>query len=361
MSTIPSVLVLVFLTDEFSSVISGLSEELQLSFFLTFGSLIFVIIIAFSLSFLANLRYVRKKSYSLLAATHVLIQLLIVTTCFLILATARPTLINWSNWFGFILSGFFISFVISEITYGINYRNSFPTYLIPIEEVLSKNCTDERASKPSFFRQEGFLWTDFKEGVITERIETREIIKKLKTEKSVILIGDQASGKSNILRNVGYELANNGFIVFFINADSLDTNSALSEIKKWDMSNVVLIIDDVHRNISTTSDFLNRVHSNNIKVVLSSRPANFNILKEKAGQRLLCVLNKSVEVKTTESVIRDIVLKYVHSIDEKFNVSSNMIKEIIQKCGTDLWLLTYLLLAWNAKNCPQRFFQNRHP
>lgn len=273
------------------------------------------------------------------------------TVCFLILATARPTLINWNNWFGFILSGFYISIIISEITYVLHYRNSFPSYLLPIEEVLSKDCTGEQESKPSFFRQEGFLWIDFKEGVITERIETMEILRRLKTEKSVMLVGDQASGKSNILRNVGYELANNGFIVFFINAGSLDVNLVYSEIKKWDMSNVVLIIDDVHRNINKTSDFIDRVHSNNIKVVLSSRPANFNILKEKSGQRLLSVIDRSVEVKTTKGIIRAIVLKYIHANDEKINVNSDMINEIIQKCGTDLWLLTYFLLAWDVKKC----------
>jgi hypothetical protein len=295
------------------------------------------------------LHYIRKKSYSLLATSHVLIQLLIMTACFLILATVRPILINWSNWFGFILSGFFISIIISEITYVLHYRNSFPSHLLPIEEVLSKDCTGEQESKPSFFRKEGFLWIDFKEGVITERIETMEILRRLKTEKSVMLVGDQASGKSNILRNVGYELANNGFIVFFINADSLDVNLAYLEIKKWDMSNVVLIIDDVHRNINATSDFIDRVHSNNIKVVLSSRPANFNILKEKSGQRLLSILDRSVEVKTTKGIIRAIVLKYVHANDEKISLSSDMINEIIQKCGTDLWLLTYFLLAWDVK------------
>jgi hypothetical protein len=310
---------------------------------------VFSIASGFLVVFLINFYFLRKKSFSLLATSHILIQLLIVSICFVIVATVRPTVISLTNWSSFILAGFLISIIFSEISYVLNYTNSQPIHLIPIEKLLSKKSKSASDLKPSFFREEGFLWSDFKDGIVTKRKETTEILERLKTENSLIIIGDQASGKSNILRNIGYELVNNGCIVFFINADSLDVNLALADIKNWDMSNVVVIIDDVHRNITMTSDFLNRVYSNNIRVILSSRPANFNILKEKSGQRLSGILYKRIEVKATEETIQDIVLKYVYTTTGNLEVSSEVIKEIIQKCGTDLWLLTYLLLAWNPK------------
>ena len=290
----------------------------------------------------------------MLATSVIFIQLLIVSTCFFIVTAVSPTIISSINWSGFILIGFLISIIFSEISYAKNYYSLRPTHLIQIEEVLSKKSKNANDLKPSFFREEGFLWIDFKEGITTERKETKDIIKRLKTENSVIIVGDQASGKSNILRNLGYQLVNDGFIVFFINADSLDLKCALSDIRNWDMSNVVIIIDDVHRNVIMVSDFLNRVHSNSVKVVLSSRPANFSILRERNGQRLLSILDKKVEVKVTEEIIQDMVLKYASVKDEHFKVKISevnfeVIKEIIQKCGTDLWLITYLLLAWNPK------------
>jgi hypothetical protein len=231
--------------------------------------------------------------------------------------------------------------------------------LIPIENILSKRPKTKEESTPSFLRLGGFLWVDFQNKITVERNE-EEILKRLADENSILLVGNQASGKSVILRSVGYKLANDGFIVFFVDADSLNIDLALTDIRNWDMSNVVVLVDDVHRNLITVSDFMDKAHSNNVKFVLSSRPTSFDALREGQGNRLLDLFNKRIEVRVSEQTIYDMVVKYCKSLGVHFTrsvggelayfkPSTDEINEIIQKCGTDLWLTTYLLAAWNPK------------
>lgn len=352
-------IVLVFFTDEFGQFLNGLAEKVQISGAWAFVVFASTITIVFLLVFLMHFHFLRKKSYSLLATTHILIQLLIVVTCFFLVASYRPTTMGINNWLGYLLIGFLLSVVVSEVSYFLNYLKACPLHLIPIENLLAKTPKTKEDSTPSFLRLEGFLWVDFQSHITVERKETEEIIERLKTENSLLLIGDQASGKSIILRDIGYQLASTGFIVFFVDADSLDVNLALADIRNWDMSNVVILVDDVHRNIPTVSDFVNKIRSNNVKIVLSSRPTNFDVLRERQGYRLLDLFEKRVEVEVSEETIYEMIMKYAESIDihfklSNFKLSTDEVSEIIQKCGTDLWLITYLLSAWNPKKASIR-------
>lgn len=352
--SVPSVIVLVFFTDEFGQFLNGLTALIQISKTWALVAFASTVPFIFLLVFLMHLHFLKRKSYSFIATTHILIQLLIVATCLFLVATFRPATIYTNNWLGYLLIGFLLSVVCSEASYLHNYTKACPLHLIPIENLLSKNPKTMEDSTPSFLRLGGFLWVDFQNHITVKRVETEEVMKRLKKENSLLLIGDQASGKSIILRDVGYQLAHAGFIVFFVNADSLDVDLALADIKNWDMSNVVMLIDDVHRNISKVSDFVNKMWSSNIKVVLSSRPTNFDVLRERQGNRLLDIFEKHIEVKVTEETIYDMIMKYVESIGaisalSNFKPNASQIGEIIQRCGTDLWLITYLLSAWNPK------------
>jgi hypothetical protein len=252
------------------------------------GSVVMAILFS---AFVFHRHFLKKKSYSIIATSHILLQLLIVVVCFFVISSTHMGLINEQNWMGFVLFGFLISAIVSEFAYFLEYLKTRPLHLVPVETLLAKSPKNKEDSTASFLRLDGFLWVDFVNGITVKRKETEEIISKLKTDNFVTIIGDQASGKSSILREVGYRLTNNGFIVLFVNADWLDVNLAMADVRNWDMSNVIVIVDDVHRNVSVVSDFLDKVRFNNVRIALSSRPTNF-VLPEGKDRRLCDLFEK---------------------------------------------------------------------
>lgn len=345
----PTIVLLIFLTDEISQFLNKVVATLPI--FSTNAQILILsaFIASFLFTFLLHQYFLRKFSYSMLAASHVPIQLAIVTVCFFLIAPFRPETIKMENWPCYLFFGFLLSVVISDISYSVDYYKRCPIHLISIEDVLSKESKTEDEKKPSFLRHEGFLWVDFQNGMVVERDETEELSTRLTNENSVLLIGHQASGKSVILRNLGYRLALRRFIVFFANADSLNVDLALNDIRNWDMSNVIILVDDVHRNPIACSDFLEKTHGHNVKIVFSSRPLNVNVFREGQGSHLVKLFEKKVEAKVSEKMIFDMITKYSKSLNFRFEPKVRDVTEIIKKCGTDLWLITYLLASWNPR------------
>ena len=347
LSSLPSIIIFVLFTEEVSQLIDKLSLSVQASTPLIYFSLASFITLTFIGAFLLNLHYLRKKSYSFLAATHVFVQLIIVTICVFIVSQTA----NIANPAVFLLSGFLLSVIISEVSFLLSYHKIKPKHFIEIEELLRKRSNDDDDRKPSFLREGGFLWIDFKKGMNTQRKETKEIMNEIKNKNSVIFLGDQASGKSNIIRDVGYQLANRGFVVFFTNADWLDVNLAAVDVRNWDMSNVIIIIDDIHRNLMPVADFLEKMYSHNVRFVLSSRPTlDYNLLKERNCRYLLHLINKRIDVKVTDETIYEIITKYAtFQLGINYALSKRNMEGVIQKCGTDLWILTYFLPSLGSK------------
>lgn len=73
--------------------------------------------------------------------------------------------------------------------------------ILDIQSVLSK----DKAETGEFFRKEP-AWFDYEQGFIVERKEVDEIIKKLENNRIQLVLGAPASGKSIILKNVGFKL-----------------------------------------------------------------------------------------------------------------------------------------------------------
>jgi hypothetical protein len=57
-----------------------------------------------------------------------------------------------------------------------------------------------------FFKKEP-EWIDFEEGFVIERKEVDEIIRKLKKDNIQLVLGEPASRKSVVLKNIGFKLA----------------------------------------------------------------------------------------------------------------------------------------------------------
>jgi hypothetical protein len=253
------------------------------------------------------------------------------------------------NWPCYVFFGFLLSVVISDMSYLIDYINRNPVHLTQIENVLLKRCRTKDEKTPSFLRLGGFLWADFQNRMVVDRDETKELLERLSSGNSVLLMGHQASGKSVIMRTLGYQLALRRFVVFFANAESLNVDLALKDVKNWDMSNVVVLVDDVHRNPIACSDFLEKVRTLNAKIVLSSRPLNLNVFREGQGSQLVRLFENKVEANVTEKVISDMIEEYCKSLDVRYDPQTKDVTQIIRKCGTDLWLVTYLLSSWNPR------------
>lgn len=347
-SCVPATVLLVFFTDEITQFLNRLVETVPIFSANAQILLLAIFVLSLFLTFLLHRHFLRKKSYSMLATSHIPVQLIIVIICFFLIAPLRPETVKVENWSCYVFFGFLLSVVISDISYSVDYHRRYPIHLTFIENVLSKKPKDEEEKKPSFLRLGGFLWVDFRNGIVVERDETEELSKRLINENSVMLVGHQASGKSVILRNLGYELALSGHIVLFVNADSLDVDLALKDVTNWDISNVVILIDDVHRNPIACSDFLEKTRVHNVKIVLASRPLNMNVFREGQGSQLVKLFEKKVEARVSERMISDMIIN-CYSPNLRFEPKMKDVTRIIAKCGTDLWLITYFLASWDPQ------------
>ena len=344
-SCLPTLFLLVFLTDEVGRFLNAIAS---IPFLEEPFLLLFVVVASFILSFLLQQHHIRKLTYSLLAASYVPTQLAIVAVAIFLVVPFRTEILAMRNWQCYLLFGFTLSVITSDISSLIDYHRKCPTHLSPIESTLSKGKGEEER-KPSFIRLEGFLWADFEKGLVVKRDETEEIMKKLRNERSVLVTGDQASGKSVILRSLGYKLALNRFIVFFVSADSLKVNLALRDIRNWNMANVIVLVDDVHKNPKACALFLEKAHTFNVKTIFSSRFLSENILGEEQAGRLARLFENRIEAKVSNDLVSSIVSNYCESLGLRFEPSEKDVASIIEKCGTDLWLITYLLASWDPR------------
>lgn len=122
-------------------------------------------------------------------------------------------------------------------------KTNFPS----IQYALRKGET----TKGKFFKNEP-EWVDFEQGYIVERKEVNEIIINVENEKVQLVLGKPAAGKSVILKNVGFKLANENMVYVVELKKHLQDEIRLffDYIPKIDDENPIFIVDDAHLNIS---------------------------------------------------------------------------------------------------------------
>lgn len=199
-----------------------------------------------------------------------------------------------------------------------------------IESVLEK----EKSKEARFFRPSGSEWIDFEEGFVVERKEVDGIIKEFENTDIVVIKGNPASGKSAILRNVGYKLANQSKDVYVIELKK--TPLAIEGVLK--MCHGYLLIDDVHLNPEYVDDIAKNLH--NVKILLSTRD-----IEERFGPtsplKIPEYLKDAIEIKGHDAV---------EGIIQKFNEKRREVPEGIQKKITknNLWILAWELEAYEG-------------
>jgi predicted transcriptional regulator len=218
-------------------------------------------------------------------------------------------------------------------------------YIPDIQSVLRKGETTEG----EFFRKEP-VWVDYEQGFIVERKEVDEIIKKLENSKVQLVLGAPASGKSIILKNVGFKLANQKkvYVVELKKHPQDEIKLFFENIPKIDDDNPIFIIDDAHLNISECErlirDFRSKGKGN---LIIGSREIREITEGEEKEASEFDYLRKTVvhAEDVTEGMIKTF-LETQHHFDE------NRIKTIsanFEKYKKDLWFLSWALKSYDPK------------
>ena len=202
--------------------------------------------------------------------------------------------------------------------------------LAKIDDILEKDsCKD-----PEFFRNAGPNWIDFEKGFVYERSEVNKIIKELKNKDIVVIKGSPASGKSVILRNIGYKLTNEGADVYYIDLGKFLENQ-VGEISK--ISQGYIIVDNVHLNINFIEHLL--VTKPKAKVIMASRDVDVEKING-PDYKFTEFLRKAILIEGEKSA-RGIVHLYEQKMGE-------MPLRTRQKLTyNNLWILAWELMAYS--------------
>ncbi|MGC9100018.1 MAG: hypothetical protein ACP5HC_01970, partial [Caldisericum sp.] len=202
-----------------------------------------------------------------------------------------------------------------------------------IENVLEK----DESTEPKFFRPAGPLWIDFEKGYVYENPQVDEIIDKLKKEKIVIIKGKPASGKSVILKNIGYKLANEGAEVYFIGLKNF-VRESISEIPK--ISHGYLIIDDAHLDLKIIDNIL--LIRPKTKILIATRDINIDKTEGPTSELKFAEYIKNAITIEPQDSANGIIGKFE---EKKFQIPDN-IKANLAK--NNLWVLAWQLKSYES-------------
>lgn len=220
---------------------------------------------------------------------------------------------------------------------------SIPT----IQSVLKK----EEIPEGDFFRKEP-AWIDFETGYIVERKEVDEIIEKLKKCSIHLVVGAPATGKSVVLKNVGFRLTKEDQNVYVI---ELKKNSQhqielyFKEVLRMKDEASVFIIDDAHLQLSACERFVREFKGRKLKakVLVGSRPIE-GIL-ERSPKEASEFEYMSKTLLRAEDATEDIIEMFLR---KKYHFSKKRIREMsgkLEKYKKDLWHLSWALKAYDPE------------
>ena len=223
------------------------------------------------------------------------------------------------------------------------WKVSMPT----IQSVLRKGETFEGA----FFKKEP-EWIDFEEGFVVERKEEDEIMRKLETDPIQLVLGEPASGKSVILKNIGFKLAKENRNVYVVELKKHSRDKVkryFEDIPEITDEKAVFIVDDAHLYLSNCESLLREFKNRNLKekLIIGSRET-----REIRGERPKEVSEFEYLSKTdihAEDVTEEMIRRFLKG---KYNFSDERIKAVsknLEKYKKDMWHLSWALKAYNPK------------
>ena len=222
-------------------------------------------------------------------------------------------------------------------------KESTVTTVRMIEDALSKDETLE----PKLFRPGGPCWIDFKKNNIPERKEVENIISEFDYGKKdiIFLKGSLASGKSVVLRNVGYLLAGRDKRVACI-IELKKERPDIKDILKLKDSKAYLLIDDAHLDVSYVDELIEKLSGVKILVATRDIENHFGLI---SPYKLSEHFKEAWEIKSydvVEAIINNFLRINGRQIKEKFGIEKP-VNEVIKKLNKDnLWILAWQLEAF---------------
>ena len=222
-------------------------------------------------------------------------------------------------------------------------RADIPT----IQSVLRKEETKEA----DFFKKEP-EWIDFEEGFVVERREVAELIKKLENDNIQLVLGEPASGKSIILKNIGFKLANENKDVYVVELKKHSWDEVkryFDDIFKIKDEKAVFIVDDAHLYLSDCESLVREFKNRKLKAkfIIGSRPTREIRGEHPKEASVFEPLSKTYihAEDVTEEIIKGFLKKEHHFSDERIKtVSKNL-----ERYKKDLWHLSWALKAYKPE------------
>lgn len=269
----------------------------------------------------------------------------------------RPSLMAAIAILGILLT---IVEIIIPITKGIYSHLKHEKINLPtIDWTLKRNKIKDTTFDNFLKKRKDPHWIDFEKGYITKRREVDEVIAKLEKNKVHLIIGPPSSGKSVIIKNIGYELRKKKYEVFVkeLKTEELDIKDIIEEISKIKKKKALLIIDDVHLGLTEDNkqkcnELLRRMGEPKIEILLSGR----DVIEEKIEPRTTTPLEIMMQDKRTCTKINaiDAVEDILINFENKSNIKikEEHRRELREQYGHDLWVLSLALSLYDSRSLP---------
>lgn len=207
-----------------------------------------------------------------------------------------------------------------------------------LEDFLDRKKQKYKETRP--FRTFGSMWVDFEEReYISERDEVDQILGRFKNGECIVVIkGKPASGKSVVLRNVGFKLINNNKNVYYIGLKK--EPPSIKEVKK--LKNCSLLIDDAHLEKQFVSDVIEEV--TDIKILIATRDIEDKLGGEIHG-RLKDLIEKGVPIHA-----RDAVEDIIELFEKNVKKITPEAKKKLEEYKNNLWLVIWALDTYKTDN-----------
>jgi hypothetical protein len=230
---------------------------------------------------------------------------------------------------------------------------------------LEKFLQEDVDKEPNFFRKVGPLWVDFEPpGYMVERDEVDMIIENFEDNQSQLLMGDMASGKTVIARNVGYKLIKKGWSIYYLPSYQIKherINEIVKEIETITRLSLksIIIIEDLHEAPSSCSDMLKLTKDRgiDIRLLITTRRGFLRGIYA-TQERIFEPYKKIILDKDNFQHVADLIITNYKKIKmQKGEIQTGDIVEyhfesyfrpyIRKLADGNFWVLAYLLEGWS--------------
>ncbi len=235
---------------------------------------------------------------------------------------------------------------IKELIWRLIEEPKPPEVSIPtIQSALKKG----EATTGDFFKKDP-EWIDFKEGFVVERKEANKLIKKLENNSIQLVLGRPASGKSIILKNVGFKLAKKGFAVYVIELKKWPgarVESFFKEALRIDDEKTLIIIDDAYLQLLKCEELIRDFRYNKLrtKLIIGSREVKELGGTPKRKSEFEGLAFTRISPAGAADKMIHLFLKKKHRISDNSRIGTVSID--LEEYQHDLWNLSWALRAYN--------------